>query len=93
MVVRCGLEVDVFDAQAQCFEQPHAGAVEQADDEAVGVCRQVAQQGGGFSLGEDGGQVFAGLCAGDAVQPWQVSVQDFLVQKQQGGQGLVLGAG
>lgn len=37
--------------------------------------------------------MLAGLGAGDAVEPWQIDIEHLAVQKQQGGEGLVLRAG
>lgn len=42
-------------------------------------------------LGQDGGQALATLGAGDAIQPGQIPVQHLAVEKQQCGQGMVLG--
>ncbi len=59
-------QVKILDAQAQAFEQSHAGAVEQLDDGARRAMH-VAQQRGRFALGEHGRQPLAFPGAHDVV--------------------------
>ena len=82
-------EVDVLDAQLHGLEQTQAGAVEQTGDEAGGALHD-GEQGGDLAAVEHDGEVFAGTGAHELVEPWQVDVQDFAVEEQDRGEGLVL---
>ena len=86
-------QIDILDPQAQAFLDAHADAVEQADDQAVGIARQAAQQGLRLGDGKHHGQPLVDLGAGDAVEPGQGDAEHIAIQKQDGVHGLVLGAG
>jgi len=45
-----------------------------------------------FVDGEDDGQALR-IFRSDGVDVWQLDFQDFLIEEEQGGEGLVLGAG
>lgn len=85
-------EVDILDAEVQALEQAQAGAVEQARHE-VGEPWQVAQQGGDLRAIQNGGQPGRALRSDEAVEPGQDHAEHFLVEEEQGRQGLVLRRG
>ncbi len=68
------LEIDIFDAQAQAFHEPHAGAVEQAHHQPRRAARG-GQQALRFALGEHHRQALGRLGVRDAVEPGQVDAE------------------
>lgn len=85
-------EVDIFDAQAEGFEEAEAGAVEEEGDELVDAGDAV-DNGAGFLFGEDGGQVLGRLGAGGLDGGVEGAIEDFAVEEKKGAEGLVLGGG
>jgi len=84
-------EVEVFDAEAAGFHQAEPGTVEQAGDGVLRACRDEPEDGGDFKRGEDDGKFVAGL-GPDGVE-FEFGTEEFLIEEEQGGEGLVLGAG
>jgi hypothetical protein len=85
-------EIEVLNAQVQRFEQPQARAVEELRDEAIGIV-QFGQDAIHLVTRQDhwqplwaGGPHHAGDAAG-------IDLEDFLVQEEDGTEGLVLGRG
>jgi hypothetical protein len=85
------LEVDVFDAESAAFHQPHACAVHQPAEHLHGAGREVLEELSNFIEAENDG---------DALRPFgsdgfdfELRFQDFSEEEEQGGEGLVLGAG
>ncbi len=87
-----GAEVDVFGPQAQGFEQAQAGAVEQRRDQEIGA-GEALQDLAHFGAAQDDWQALGGFGARDVLQPAELMLEDFAVQKQQRAEGLRLGAG
>ncbi len=82
------LEVEVLDAQAQSFEQPQAAAVEKASDK-VRRAIQFGEDAQAFVMAEAGLDVGAFLRA-QGVHIADGDAEDFLVEEQKGGKGLML---
>ena len=82
-------EIDVFHAQTQALHQPHTAAVEQIGNQPVDAV-EVAKQAPDFCAAQDHGQIFRAFRAPYAIEPGQFLLEDFAVQKQNGGEGLVL---
>lgn len=84
------VEVDVLDAQRQSFHQAHAGAVEEASDEpdlSIKKCEEPVDLGDG----EHGRDALLVLRPADFIKPGEVLAEDFLVEKEQGAEGLAMG--
>ena len=86
------LEVHVFDPQAQAFQQPHAGAVQQCAHQARGPVEFV-QDRIDFLAGQHDRQPALPTGPNDTSDLAQRAIQDFVVEEQEGGQGLVLSRG
>lgn len=84
-------EIQVFDAQAQAFDDAQAGAVEDFCHELVGAGEGV-DDALDFAFGEDGGEAF-GLLGTNADGIFERFTQDFTVEEEDGAKGLVLGGG
>lgn len=85
------LEVEVLDAQAQSLQEPQAAAIEEAGDE-IGCTFQVGEDAEAFVVAEVGLNIGAFLGA-EGVQIAKGDAENFLVEEQKGGKGLVLGGG
>ncbi len=86
------LKIKVFDAQPETLGEAQAAAVEQLGHQLVGL-GQLGDDPAGFSDGEDDGQMFGFLGAKGVDGASEFLAQDFPVEKEQGGEGLVLGGG
>ena len=82
------LEVEILDAQAQGFEQPQAAAGEKAGDEVRRAVR-FGEDAQAFIMVEVGLDVGAFLRA-QGVHIAEGDTEDFLVEEQKGGKGLIL---
>jgi hypothetical protein len=82
------LNIEVLDTQAQRFEQSQAAAVEKASDE-VRRAIQFGEDAQAFVMAEGGLDVGA-FPGAEGMQITEGDAEDFLVEKQKGGEGLVL---
>ena len=82
------LDVEVLDAQEQSFEQSQAAAVEKASDK-VRRAIQFGEDAQAFVMAEGGLDVGA-FPGAEGMQITEGDAEDFLVEKQKGGEGLVL---
>jgi len=82
------LKVEVLDAQAQGFEEAQATAVEETGDE-IGCAVQLGEDTQAFVMAEVGLDVGA-FPGAEGMQITEGDAEDFLVEKQKGGEGLVL---
>lgn len=85
-------KVDVFDAEADSFEEAQAAAVEQVNHEAV-VALKMGQDGAGFPAGEDHRKLRWSGDALDAGNEVQFAIENLGEEKEEGAKGLVLGGG
>jgi hypothetical protein len=85
-------EIDVLDAQAECFEKAEAGAVEEAGKEVMNA-GEVAKDAVDFVAGQDLGDALWPPGTLEIPDPGEVLEKDFLVEEEQGVKGLVLGGG
>ena len=92
------VEVDVLHAQAQPFEQAHAGAVEQPADDPMRVARELllaverVEQRMHLVMGQHRWQAALLARAADLGHPRQLLAQHLLVEEQQGRQRLAVRA-
>ena len=92
------VEIDVLDTQAQTFQQPHPGAIEQAADDAMRVAAEPSlvvepvQQQPHLLQREHGRQAPVLARPADFGHPGQLLAEDLLIQEQQRRQGLPVGA-
>jgi hypothetical protein len=82
------LNIEVLDTQAQRFEQSQSAAVEKAGDE-VRRAVQFGEDAQAFVMAEVGLDVGA-FPGAEGMQITEGDAEDFLVEKQKGGEGLVL---
>lgn len=85
-------EVDIFDSQAQAFEQAQAGAVEEFGLEAEGWVGDMFEDVLDFGFGEDDGQAFVFLGA-QGLDAGELNVEDLSIEEEDGLHRHVLGAG
>lgn len=85
-------EVDILGAQAAAFQDPQAGAVEQASHQLEDAVEPLEHRAD-FLPAQDDGQSRGPLGADDVVEPGQVNLQHLAVQEEEGAQRLVLGGG
>jgi len=83
-------KVDVLHAQAQAIHEPEARAVEQRGHEPEGWIEDI-KQAGDFLPAENDGQFARPFGAGELAEVAQVELEDVLVEKHEGVEGLVLG--
>jgi len=85
------LEVDILDAESTAFHEPHACAVHQTAEHLHGAGREVLEQLSHFVEAENDGDAL-GPFGSDGFD-FELRSQDVSEEKEQGGEGLVLGAG
>src|SRR5262249_55232046 len=73
-------EVDIFNAQAEALEDPHAGPVEKGRDEPLGTL-EAHEEGAGFLSGEDDGEARWVLGADDSIEPLEGLVEDVAIEE------------
>ena len=84
-------EVDVFDAQADALEQAHAGAVEQAAEQACDTALAHArEQRLHFDMREHDGDALLRHRAAELAQPRHVDADHLAVEKEQRAQRLAM---
>ena len=76
------IEVDVFDAQGQCFEKTHSGSIEEERDE-MGEAGQSAQDFSRFFRGQYNREPGRAGGADDVFEPRQWLIQDVAIKEQQ----------
>ena len=81
-------EVDVLHAQAHAFEQAHAGAVEQAGEQAGVALAHARQQGLHLDVGEHDRDALVRHRATELLQPRHVDAEHLAVEKEQRAQRL-----
>ncbi len=86
------LEIDVFDAHREAFEQPQAAAVKKLGDEAVSWLEMLEDKED-LAARQDRGQVLWAARALEARELGHRQVEDATVEKDDGAQRLVLGRG
>lgn len=84
-------KVDVFDAQAQTFHEAQAGAIENLRHEFVQPIHPVDDADDLFAA-EDGGEAFGSFGGGEE-DGFDLFLQDFAIEEEDGGKRLVLGGG
>ena len=85
-------KIEVFHPQADAFHQAQASAIQEVGHESVAPF-QMGQHGAHLGGGEDDRQPGGTFGPFHVVQPTDVLLEHFLVQEQDGAQGLVLGGG
>lgn len=85
-------KIDVFDPQAQAFEQPQTAPVEKMDHEAV-VALEVREHGARLGTGEGDWNLWRAFDPFDLVDEVEFPIEDLLVEEEQRAEGLVLGGG
>jgi len=85
-------EVDVFDAEAECFHDAETGAVEELGGEFPGGVEK-PEHGADFLAGEDGGWAAAAGGGGIEVQGEFRLAEDVAKEEDEGVEGLFLGGG
>lgn len=85
-------EVEVFDAQAECFHQAQAAAVEELGHETV-VAFELGDDGVSLGAGKNDGELGRAADTFDAGDEVEFAVEDLLKEKEQGAEGLILGGG
>jgi len=85
------LKVNILDSQADAFHEAQAGAVEELGHEFVGSV-QLADEAENFFAAEDGGDA-SGTFGGGEEDGFDFLVEDFAVEEEDGGEGLILGGG
>jgi hypothetical protein len=87
------LQIEVVDAQTAALGAAETGAVEQTGHQAkeASALNGVEDEADFFGR-QDGGEAF-GPAGVEGVKAGQVDAEDFLVEEEQGVEGLVLGAG
>ena len=86
------LEINVFDAHREAFEQPQAAAVKKLGDEAVSWLEMVEDEED-LAARQDRGQVLWAARALEALELVHRQAEDAAVEKDDGAQRLVLGRG
>ena len=82
-------EVDIFDAQAQAFHKPHAGAVEKLGDQLSRSLHR-GKNPLNFGFAQNDGDPMGAASAHEAVHPVELHVEDFAVEKDHGVERLIL---
>ena len=83
-------EVDVFHAQAHAFEQAHAGAVEQAPEQARDAVAHAREQRLHLDVREHDGDALLRHRPAEFAQPRHVDAEHFAVEKEQRTQRLAM---
>ena len=86
-------EIDILDAQAHAFEQAHAGAIEEARQQARDALAHARQQRLHFHLREHDGDALLRDRPAELLQPRHVDAEHLAVEKEQGAQGLAVRGG
>lgn len=82
-------KIDIYDPQTGAFHESETGAVHQRPHQPWDPVK-MSQNGLHFRLGQDDGAAARPLGADHAIEPRQLFLQDFFIQKEHGAQGLIL---
>ncbi len=85
-------EIQVFDPEADTFGEAQAAAVEQLAHQLIGEGEE-AEDGFDFIFGEHCGQAFGAFSAQRVEGQLDLQQEHFLVEEEEGAEGLVLGRG
>ena len=86
------IKINVFDPKRETFHDAHAGAVEQLGHEAIGAL-ELREKALNLLDGEHDRDVLRSFGPGKGANIAQRHLEDFIINENQGIQGLVLGAG
>ena len=82
-------EIDVLDSESQSLEDAHSGAVEKRGHE-MHRAGELVEQVPDFARGEDDWEAAFRLCACEVLEPRQIDGEDFAIEEEKCGEGLVL---
>lgn len=86
------LEVKILDSEPEAFLESESGPVEQHGHDPVKSVK-LEEDRFGFGFGEDDGEAFGFFRSDNVLEPFEGLFEDFAIEEQEGGEGLVLGAG
>jgi hypothetical protein len=86
------VEIDVLDAEAEAFHEAEAGAVKEPGEELVGAGHG-GKEAVGFLASHDYRKALRAFGADELIHPLKGLVEDFVIEKDKGVEGLVLGGG
>ena len=84
------VKINILNAQSQALHLPHTGSVKQACNKPIDAA-YLLKQGYNLGLCQNYGKAAWAFCTNNVMKPVKFLFQNFLVQEQNSGQGLVLG--
>jgi len=85
-------EIDVFDPEAQDFEEAEATAVEEVDHEPI-IPFELGKDGPDFGAGKDDRKLRRAPDAFHAGEVLELPLEDLPIKEEEGAEGLILGGG